>query len=94
VLYDETNYNLLKDYLNSNEYSNIHPLNRAQLLDDSLNLARAGLLNYTIALDLTRYLTKETDFIPWTSYFRALSFLNSRFAGTENYGLFKVPHID
>jgi hypothetical protein len=59
-------------------------------LDDSLNLARAGLLPYSTALELTTYLTEETDFIPWVSFFRALSFLNARFAGTEDYNLFKV----
>jgi hypothetical protein len=90
VIYDEVNYQLLKDYLNSDDYTNIHPLNRAQLLDDSLNLARAGLLNYSAALDLTTYLAAETDFIPWVSYFRALTFLNARFAGTDDYEIFKV----
>lgn len=89
VIYDDVNYQLLNDYLNSDDYINIHPLNRAQLLDDSLNLARAGLLNYTTALDLTTYLNAETDFIPWVSFFRALTFLNTRFAGTEDYGLFQ-----
>lgn len=43
----------------------IHVLNRAQLLDDSFNLARAGLLEYTTALDLSRYLEYEDDQIPW-----------------------------
>jgi aminopeptidase N len=84
------NYQFLKDYLSSDDYINIHPLNRAQLLDDSLNLARAGLLSYSTALDLTTYLAAETDFIPWTSFFRALTFLNARFAGTEDYDIFKV----
>lgn len=88
------NYRLLIDYLNSEEYNNIHPLNRAQLLDDSLNLARAGILNYTTALDLTTYLARESDFIPWISYFRSLTFLNTRLAGTEHYEIFKVRQSD
>lgn len=89
VIYDDVNYELLKDYLNSDNYINIHPLNRAQLLDDSLYLARAGLLSYSTALDLTTYLAAETDFVPWVSFYRALTFLNTRFAGTEDYDLFK-----
>lgn len=90
MLYDEANYQLLIDYLRSEAYSGIHPLNRAQLLDDSLNLARAGLLSYSTALEITTYLAKESDFIPWISYFRALTFLNTRFSGTEDFEIFKV----
>jgi len=90
VLYNEENYKLLTDYLNSDKHTNIHPLNKAQLLDDSLNLARAGVLNYSIALDITTYLERETEYIPWTSYFRALTFLNIRLNGTEVYDSFKV----
>jgi len=90
VLYDEENYKLLTYYLNSENHKNIHYLNKAQLLDDSLNLARAGILKYSTALDLTTYLERETDFIPWVSYFRALTFLNSRLTGTKGYDNFKV----
>jgi len=90
VLYNEENYKLLTNYLNSENYKNIHLLNRAQLLDDSLNLARAGVLKYSTALDLTTYLKNETDFIPWISYFRALTFLNSRLTGTKDYENFQV----
>jgi hypothetical protein len=90
VLYDNENYKLLTNYLNSENYENIHVLNRAQLLDDSLNLARAGVVIYSTALDLTTYLERETDFIPWTSYFRALTFLNTRLTGTKDYENFKV----
>ena len=90
VLYNEENYKLLTNYLNSENHKNIHVLNKAQLLDDSLNLARAGVLNYSIALDLTTYLERETDFIPWVSYFRALTFLNTRLTGTKDHENFKV----
>ena len=37
-----------------------------QILDDSLNLARASLLPYPAALQITEYLTLETDFVPWS----------------------------
>jgi aminopeptidase N len=90
VLYNEDNYKLLTNYLKSENHGNIHHLNKAQLLDDSLNLARAGFLNYATALDITTYLEHETDFIPWLSYFRALTFLNSRLAGTKDYANFQV----
>jgi aminopeptidase N len=90
VLYDEDNYRLLINYLRSQNHINIHPLNKAQLLDDSLTLAQAGVLNYTTALDITTYLKDEIDFIPWLSYFTALEFLNSRLTGTKDYANFQV----
>jgi len=90
VNYDENNWLLLMDYLNSENYEKIHAVNRAQLLDDALNLARAGVLNYRTALDLTQYLEKEVDYIPWYSALSAFSFLNLRLTGTETYPLFKV----
>jgi aminopeptidase N len=90
VLYSQHNYRLLTNYLRSENHTNIHPLNKAQLLDDSLNLARAGVLSYTTALDLTTYLEFETDLIPWLSYFRSLTFLNTRLAGTKDYVNFQV----
>ena len=46
VNYDERNWKLIIDQLNS-DHESIHVINRAQIIDDALNLARAGLLNYT-----------------------------------------------
>ena len=34
---------------------------------DAFNLARAGRLNYSIALSLTGYMRNEVDYIPWKS---------------------------
>ena len=42
-------------------------------MNDALNLARAGLLDYGTALDLTRYLENETDYLPWESTLVALA---------------------
>jgi hypothetical protein len=38
---------------------------RAHLLD-IFSLAAAGLVNYTLAMDMTRYLPAETEYIPWS----------------------------
>jgi hypothetical protein len=38
---------------------------RAHLLDDIFSLAEAGLVSYTLAMDMTRYLTSETEYVPW-----------------------------
>nr|CAD7587583.1 unnamed protein product [Timema genevievae] len=91
VNYDAHNWQLITNQLNSDQYDVIHVLNRAQLLDDSLNLARAGILDYVSALDVTRYLYRETDYIPWYSAFNAFNFLNIRLRGASpaGYQLFK-----
>nr|CAD7455286.1 unnamed protein product [Timema tahoe] len=91
VNYDAQNWQLITNQLNSDQFDVIHVLNRAQLLDDSLNLARAGILDYVSALDVTRYLYRETDYIPWYSAFNAFNFLNIRLRGASpaGYQLFK-----
>nr|CAD7396260.1 unnamed protein product [Timema cristinae] len=95
VNYDAQNWQLITNQLNSDQFDVIHVLNRAQLLDDSLNLARAGILDYVSALDVTSYLYRETDYIPWYSAFNAFNFLNIRLRGASpaGYQLFKVIQI-
>jgi len=67
--------------------TSLSPQTRAQLLDDSLNLARAGLLSYSVALNMTRYLSKELDLVPWNSVLnQGLSYLDVRFhSQSEDY---------
>lgn len=89
VNYDVANWNLITDELRQNR-SNIPPLNRAQLLDDALNLARAGKLSYSLALTLTTYLEHENDYIPWAAALNALSFLDRRLINNDGYDDFKV----
>jgi hypothetical protein len=38
---------------------------RAHILDDIFSLAEAGRVSYSLAMDMTRYLTSETEYIPW-----------------------------
>lgn len=67
VNYDDHLWDLLVEQLNGDEFGKIHLLNRAQLVDDSLSLARAGKINYKVPLDILAYLEKELDYIPWAS---------------------------
>lgn len=59
-------------------------LNRAQLIDDSFNLARAGKLNLTVPLKLTGYLEKEDDVVPWYSAMNGLDYVLDRMRRSEN----------
>lgn len=96
VNYDEKNWqDLINLLLTANDHTKIHTLNRAQLIDDSLNLARANQLNYNVALELTQYLSKERDFIPWQAAFRSFTFLNDMFEqNTGDHELLKEYLID
>ncbi|XP_049536355.1 glutamyl aminopeptidase-like [Anopheles darlingi] len=40
---------------------------RTGLLNDAFALADASLLNYSVALELTRYLVKEQEYVPWSA---------------------------
>ncbi|CAH6789074.1 Enpep [Phodopus roborovskii] len=52
---------------------------RTSFIDDAFALARAQLLNYGKALNLTRYLKSEEDFLPWQRAISALTYIISMF---------------
>jgi aminopeptidase N len=85
VNYDSKNWKMLIRQLGEN-HAAIHETNRAQLLDDAFDLARAGILEYGVALNLTAYLEKETDYIPWVAAIDSLAYLDLMLRSTEAYG--------
>ncbi|KAI6216205.1 Aminopeptidase N [Aphelenchoides fujianensis] len=48
-----------------NDHTKLSTKTRARIIDDAFVLAQAGKLQYEVALNLTRYLNKETEFLPW-----------------------------
>ena len=64
-------------------------INRAQLLDDALNLARADLLEYPTALKVTEYLTQETNYIPWSSAISGFTYLEDMMKRSAGFGELK-----
>ena len=88
--YDSRNWQLINEQLMSH-HTTIPIINRAQIMNDALNLARAGLLDYDTALGLTRYLERETDYLPWKSTIMALSYVDSMLRRTSGYSHLKVP---
>ncbi|XP_054003457.1 aminopeptidase N-like [Hylaeus anthracinus] len=76
VNYDERNWRMLIDYLRSGDFIKIHKGNRAALLDDAFNLARAGYVDYSIPFNLSSYLVQEFDYEPWVSAVNNFKFLN------------------
>ena len=63
--------------LNTTTFSKLSNLNRAQVFNDAMSLARAGLLDYTIALGMTNHLAKEEDYIVLTVAKKSLEFLQN-----------------
>ncbi|KAK3860173.1 hypothetical protein Pcinc_033761 [Petrolisthes cinctipes] len=85
VNYDLHNWHLLTSQLLS-QHTAIATINRAQIIDDAMNLARAGHLSYDIALGLYSYLGAETEYVPWASALNNLSYLKDMFTHTGSYG--------
>ncbi|XP_031623813.1 membrane alanyl aminopeptidase-like [Contarinia nasturtii] len=82
VNYDDATWAALDKAL-YNSHTKIHVHNRAQIVDDALNLARARQLNYSQALHTIEYLQNETDYIPWLSAFNNFEFILARFKTEE-----------
>jgi hypothetical protein len=85
VNYDPTNWRLL-----ISSFQHLPDVTRAQLLDDALNLALSGRLQYSIALDLTSQLIRDVEYLPWSAALTALEHLDTMLALTPAYGNFKV----
>lgn len=78
VKYDDNNWNRLIEKLNSDKFTEIEELNRAQIVDDAFNLARLGYISYNIPLNISMYLKKETSHLPWKAFFSASAYLSRR----------------
>ncbi|XP_050546402.1 aminopeptidase N-like [Daktulosphaira vitifoliae] len=77
VNYDDENWSRLIKQLKFSP-KDIHVLNRAQLIDDSFNLAKAGELPISTSFNLISYLEKEDDFIPWYTAINELTYINNQ----------------
>ena len=81
VDYDEENWKALTHSLKTTK--NINRLNRAQLIDDVMNLARSSHVSYEVALDLLLYLRQENDYVPWEAAFGTFEFMESRMEASK-----------
>ncbi|XP_043099183.1 aminopeptidase N [Puntigrus tetrazona] len=85
VNYDLGNWERLLSQLES-DHQVIPVVNRAQILDDAFNLARASIINITLALRTTKYLVRERQYIPWEAALRNLNYFFQLFDRSEVYG--------
>ena len=82
--YDLRNWDLLAQQL-LNDPREISVINRAQMIDDSFNLARAGLLDYSVTFNITSYLQREVEVIIYMYYY-LYSFIYIFFLSTFHGG--------
>lgn len=75
---------------NPSRFQEIHPINRAQIVDDAMNLALAGRLDYRTALDITSYLTHERSYVPWKAGLVALGYIDMMLSKGAYYLEYKV----
>jgi aminopeptidase N len=85
VNYDARLWELIIEELVDGDYTKIHVLNRAQLIDDSSNFASIKLINYDVVFGLMEYLSNEMDYVPWVSANRVLNLVDRVMASLGNY---------
>ncbi|XP_017284204.1 aminopeptidase N [Kryptolebias marmoratus] len=85
VNYDSDNWARLLSLLDT-DHQAVSVINRAQIIDDAFNLARAKIISTTLALSTTKYLSKEKDYIPWQSALKNLGYYIVMLDRTEVYG--------
>lgn len=68
----------------------IDVLNRAQMVDDIFNIARAGGISYDMVFHFAGYLKSETGYYPWVSALNALSYISGKLNDNEAEKLLQV----
>ncbi|XP_030312796.1 aminopeptidase N [Calypte anna] len=86
VNYNQENWNQLLNQLSTNHQA-IPVINRAQIIDDAFNLARAKHISVTLALDTTLFLSRETAYMPWQAALNNLNYFRLMFDRSEVFGV-------
>jgi aminopeptidase N len=90
INYDDHNWKLLSQTLNSPKHVNIPTLNKVQLLDDAFDLSWTGNLKYDVLFELLKYLKYEEDYLPWKAALTNVNTLNRQLRKSSIYGDFKT----
>ncbi|KAM6181268.1 aminopeptidase N [Erethizon dorsatum] len=88
VNYDEDNWKKIQAQLELDPLV-IPVINRAQVIHDAFDLASAQKVSVTLALDSTRFLIRETEYMPWEAALSSLSYFKLMFDRSEVYGPMK-----
>uniref|UniRef100_A0A915D473 Aminopeptidase N n=1 Tax=Ditylenchus dipsaci TaxID=166011 RepID=A0A915D473_9BILA len=77
------------------DHQKISVKSRARIIDDTFTLAEAGRLPYEAALNLTHYLAKEQEYMPWEMALTGLTVIQNYFGDEPEADYFReyVKHI-
>ncbi|XP_078360659.1 glutamyl aminopeptidase-like isoform X2 [Oculina patagonica] len=76
INYEQSQWDQLRGQLET-EHTKLQLTDRAGLIDDAFNLARGGYIKYTIPLNITKYLSKEDEYVPWAAVDNNMGFITS-----------------
>ncbi|XP_067207963.1 thyrotropin-releasing hormone-degrading ectoenzyme-like isoform X3 [Linepithema humile] len=79
VNYDLKNWENLGYYLYHINHTNIHVLNRAQIVDDAFYFLMQGQLNFNMFWHITSFLVKEIDYVAWYPMIKAVEHMTCVF---------------
>ncbi|XP_050459318.1 aminopeptidase N-like isoform X2 [Cataglyphis hispanica] len=79
VNYDLKNWKKIAHYLATINYTKIHVLNRAQIIDDAFHFMITRQLESATFWKITEYLKHELDFVAWYPMLKALEYMSSVF---------------
>lgn len=95
VNYDDENWQALSKQL-EDDHKQLSTSDRSNLIDDAFELAKANLLSQIKALDMTKYLTSEKEYVPWITALSSLSYIGElllTLPGYEYYESYIVKQV-
>ncbi|XP_020279836.1 aminopeptidase N isoform X2 [Pseudomyrmex gracilis] len=90
VNYDSCNWKSLSKYLRGPDREKIPPITRAKLLHDAWNLAYAGELCFSVAMNMTLFLKEEKNHVVWEPVFTMIHHVGRRIEGLDVYLKFEA----
>lgn len=76
--YDATLWTNIATALLADNFDGITDLNRAQIVDDLFNLARASEIKYSRILDIIQFLANDVSYFSWYPAYTGFDFLLTR----------------
>jgi len=61
--------------MHNENYTNIHVLNRAQIIDDAFYFLMQRQLKFDLFWNVTSFLSKDTDYIAWYPMIKAVEYM-------------------
>ncbi|CAH1134417.1 unnamed protein product [Ceutorhynchus assimilis] len=93
VNYDSNLWLKLATALQQTNFSGIPEINRAQIVNDAFNLARAGHITYTQLFNIVAFLSQETSYTVWYPAFSGFSYLLKRIGINSTLGAAISEHV-